>query len=298
MNTERDSYLSKEAERRAEKQPYIDTSYVGIQARLLVGDRALNPRHNMDKITPEKRVNRMGRTIQEIGKVSYSERREYWSTQHKDKKFDERMDTWKSSFSGFINRKTASLEGSERERWIKVCRRFGLDEVGQKEIDKDTAQAFYDKYFLKKGNKYLSNTEKFARDGLGVYVEKGQLQHGGEEDMQETKKFIEEIGKWSLGNVSGAIMGLLTDARAAYEDPKTREIFFDAANRQETKRGKRRINRLESSERELLETFWDKLQEAKRMRIEAMRLTPPKKSKEKTIFERISLEPAPVKDDE
>lgn len=300
MNAELGPRIQSEKKEISEKEPFVDEAFSGIQARLLVGGRALNPEHKVLVVEPDKRTNKVSQTIKEIAKVSYSERREYWSTSHKDKSFAERMELWKNNFSSFLTSKTASLEGEKRDKWIRICKRFGFEDIEKRDISAEDVQEFYEKYFIKKGKKYVSNTDRFARDGLGVYIEDGKLCHRGEEDMQETKKMIEEIGKWSLGNVSGAVMGLLTDARAIYEDPNTKNILFEHANAKPTSRTARRVNRLTVYERELLEGFWYTMQKEKNIFIAEKRPLPPfpKKTKEETVFERFGWEPGPVKDDE
>ena len=214
----------------AEKEPRLDFPHAGIQARLLVGHDLINPRKKAREITTNS-VSPEGiqTTVTNIGKLSNKERSDFYNkADYENMNYAARMADWNKNFSEFLNGKEAQI--GNKQEWEKLCKQLGLKDAD----GKLNVQDFYSRYFGEGDEKanHDTNATRFAQDGLGLYRENGELRYRGTPaELDQKREWLEQIGKWSLGDVSGTLMSLLTEARAAYGDERTRDAFVSQANR-------------------------------------------------------------------
>ncbi len=233
-----------------ETDPRLDFPRANIGARLVLGADLLNPRNKVSQFKEAFASEKTEGTISALGDLSRKERKDFYETREKYKNMShaDRMTNWKEKFSAFLGKK--ENQAGNKGEWSRLCERFNLKDEG----GSFTAQAFYDTYLNGKTDaERKEKISKFAEDGLGLYKDSnGQVRYEGtKEDLEQRRKWIEQIGKMSLGDTSGTLMSILTDARAACADARTSGKYIQAAN----------TSRNSVENERLLEPLWDIVKE-------------------------------------
>lgn len=244
-----------DAEPKRDGEPYINEDVVGVEARLLADGDFLQsdyPSGNGASRFQTGDADNYTHTLSRTKQTGYEERLSYYSRHHPNATFDQRMSVWRNSFSGFVNRKKTSLSGDEQVQWITFCNGMGIAISASDDATDAHAQTFFNRYFRKEqtrlGQDWVVKEAEFLMDGLNLYKDGDLILHrkpGAIIDIR--REWLEELGRYSLGDVSGKIISFLIDGRAAIMDPQAQPLFIDAANR--------KMNALSQSDKRLLDDF-------------------------------------------
>ena len=184
--------------------PSIFSEMVGLQVRLALGGKALDPNHKIDKVEKDNLKGIAADTVEKIETKSKELRREYWQEywREKTKEAQDKGETVDNSFASsykvWKEGMIAAFSDKERNKErIRVLSNLNIG-VNFNAFDDDQVQILYDRYFKKDDQGIIGGFEKFKDDVVNAYINKetGQIDYRRlKEDLPSIHSFLTIFGE-------------------------------------------------------------------------------------------------------
>ncbi len=229
-----------------EVEPTIETpsehrALVGFQARVLLGNEALDPNNHVETITPEALGTFAGRNYDMLQDASQRERHSFWQeTPHET--HQAQKDAWATTFAETIASSQPFFETEKGQQWIATLSQFGVTSASP---STEEIHHIYDLYFSSDSD--TPALKQFVGRVIDTYTENGTLNYARLKTDLPAVEWFSNI----FGHTSSEVIGQMIDAEAKLiQNPQT--IIQEASQLTQNGQPRSRINDLEEREEELL----------------------------------------------